>query len=122
MHLSIGSHHHHHLDYHHYHFDYHHRHHLDYYHHHHCGMLRVIQNVRTPWFRTIPRLPYCHNYNHCPHDFYHQHHHLISLGHTDTVLTVRWGEGDEGREEGGRTLVSAGKDKTIRIWDIRAGR
>ena len=45
-----------------------------------------------------------------------------NVGHTDTILTVRWGGDDEGREEGGRTLVSTGKDKTIRMWDMRAGR
>jgi WD40 repeat protein len=29
---------------------------------------------------------------------------------------------EEGREDGGRTLVSTSMDKTIRIWDMRAGR
>ena len=43
-------------------------------------------------------------------------------GHTDTILAVRWGVDEEGREDGGRTLVSTSKDKTIRIWDLRAGR
>lgn len=43
-------------------------------------------------------------------------------GHTDTILAVRWGVDEEGREDGGRTLVSTSKDKTIRIWDMRAGR
>jgi hypothetical protein len=36
-------------------------------------------------------------------------------GHGDTVLVLRWGEG-------GRSLISAGKDKSLRIWDTRAGR
>ena len=36
-------------------------------------------------------------------------------GHGDSVGVLRWGEG-------GRSLITAGKDKTIRIWDTRAGR
>ncbi len=40
---------------------------------------------------------------------------FLFKGHSDAVLTLRWGEG-------GRSLVTGGKDKTIRIWDTRAGR
>jgi WD40 repeat protein len=48
---------------------------------------------------------------------------FVFRGHTDTVLTLRWGEcDDEGEGNGGKTLVSAGKDKTIKLWDMRAGR
>ena len=36
-------------------------------------------------------------------------------GHNDSILALRWGEG-------GRTLISAGKDKTVRIWDMRGGK
>ena len=45
-------------------------------------------------------------------------------GHTDSVLTVRFSEGGDESDagEGGKILVSGGKDKTIRIWDMRGGR
>jgi WD40 repeat protein len=40
---------------------------------------------------------------------------FLFKGHSDTILSLRWGEG-------GRSVFTAGKDKTIRIWDTRAGR
>lgn len=40
---------------------------------------------------------------------------FVFRGHGDSVLTMKW-------MEGGRALVSAGKDKMIKIWDTRAGR
>ena len=36
-------------------------------------------------------------------------------GHSDVITTLRWGEG-------GRSVLTASKDRTIRIWDTRAGR
>lgn len=51
-------------------------------------------------------------------------------GHTDSILTLSWSDDDGGGEAGagvvGRgtlgTLVSGSKDKTVKIWDMRAGR
>ena len=40
---------------------------------------------------------------------------FLFRGHSDAVLSIRWGEG-------GRAVISASKDKTVRIWDTRTGR
>jgi WD40 repeat protein len=40
---------------------------------------------------------------------------FVFKGHSDAITALRWGEG-------GRSVFSAAKDKTIRIWDTRAGR
>ena len=40
---------------------------------------------------------------------------FLLRGHADAVVALRWADG-------GRTVLSASRDKTVKIWDTRAGR